>query len=132
MSSNLIFSILNRMPLSSQRQTDQHWPTFEGILQGLHSQGIYIHPEQLAEFLLAHGLPVHLRYVPAHLRARAMKVNENYRGDMVCLVEELEPPCWDFSWMHNTRMPYTQIDLSDRDCPIEELEQPFWDYSWLK
>ncbi len=108
------------MQLSSQRKTDECWPTFEDILQNLHGQGIYIHAEQLAEFLLAHGLPVHLRYVPPYLRHKALEVNENYRGDMVRLIEELEPPYWDFSWMDNIYQPPVQHDRSDRDRPVEE------------
>ncbi|HEY9875186.1 MAG TPA: hypothetical protein V6D12_17260 [Candidatus Obscuribacterales bacterium] len=83
---------------SVQPKLDEHWPTFEEMLQRLHRKGIYIHPDQLAEFLLAHGLPVHLRYVPAHLRQKAILVNENYQGDMACLVEEIDQPSWDFSW----------------------------------
>jgi cob(I)alamin adenosyltransferase len=118
--SNLLTFALNGMQLTSQLQTDERWPTFEGILQNLHSQGIYIHPEQLAEFLLAHGLPVHMRYVPPHLRHKAIEINENYRGDMVRVVEELEPPCWDFSWMDNMHEPVIQNDGSDRVPPVEE------------
>lgn len=64
------------------------WITFEQMLQGLHAAGIYVHPDQLAEFLLFHGLPVHLRYVPRHLQQKAILVNENYRGDMAQLVDE--------------------------------------------
>jgi hypothetical protein len=105
MPSNLLSTALNSMQLSSQLQTNERWPTFEEILQRLHKQGIYIHSEQLAEFLLVHGLPVHLRYVPAHLRTQSVQVNENYRGDMVRSIEELEPPCWDFSWMESIQMP---------------------------
>jgi hypothetical protein len=67
---------------------NQGWITFEHMLKRLHQEGLYIHPDQLAEFLLCHGLPVHLRYVPHHLRQRAMFVNEHYRGDMVELIEE--------------------------------------------
>ncbi|GAC1471439.1 MAG: hypothetical protein NVS2B14_17060 [Chamaesiphon sp.] len=70
--------------------------TFEEMLQQLHNAGIYLHPHQLAEFLLAHGLPVHLRYVPVHLRDKAMLVNENYQGDMASLIEETDEPYWDF------------------------------------
>ena len=132
MPSNLLSIALNSMQLSSQLQTDQRWPTFEEILQSLHRQGIYIHSEQLAEFLLAHGLPVHLRYVPAHLRLKAIEVNENYQGDMVRLIEELEPPCWDFSWMNNMQMPLIQHDPSNQFHRIEELDQPGWDFSWLQ
>jgi hypothetical protein len=116
------------MQLSSQPKTNEHWPTFEDILQRLHGQGIYIHPEQLAEFLLAHGLPVHLRYVPAHLRLKAIKVNESYQGDMVRVIEELEPPYWDLSWMKEIYSPPNPNNLNNQAYRIEELEQPSWDY----
>lgn len=109
----------------------QRWPTFEDILQRLHTAGIYIHSEQLAEFLLDHGLPVHLRYVPPHLRLKAIQVNENYQGDMACLIEELEPPCWDFSWMDNTQMPPIQNNPSTQERLIEQQEQPSWEFYWL-
>ena len=130
--SNLLSIVLNRMQLSSQPKTDEHWPTFEEILYNLHAQGIYIHSEQLAEFLLAHGLPVHLRYVPRHLHAKAIEVNRNYRGDMVRVVEELEPPSWDFSWMDNIQQPFIQSNPSDCVDWFEEMDQPSWDYSWVK
>ncbi len=129
--SDLLCIALGSGQLSSQLQIKEHWRTFEEILQCLHSQGIYIHSEQLAEFLLAHGLPVHLRYVPAHLQLKAIEVNKNYQGDMVRLVEELEPPCWDFSWMHNIQLPLSQNKQSNPVELIEEHEQPSWDYSWL-
>lgn len=119
------------MQSSSQLQTTQCWFTFEEILQRLHKQGIYIHSEQLAEFILGHGLPVHLRYVPAYLRSKAIEVNQNYQGDMVRLIEELEPPCWDFSWMDNIQMPLIENDQSNQIRLIEEREQPTWDSSWL-
>ena len=108
---------------------NEHWPTFEEILHNLHAQGIYIHPEQLAEFLLAHGLPVHLRYVPRHLRAKAIEVNRNYQGDMVRVIEELDPPAWDFSWMENIQKPLIQNSLLERVEWFEQHEQPSWDYS---
>lgn len=73
-------------------QTQPTWQTFEGILQRLHQEGVYIDAEQLAEFLLSHGLPVHLRYVPDRLKQRAIAINQNYQGDMAQLVEELEQP----------------------------------------
>ncbi|HEY9709904.1 MAG TPA: hypothetical protein V6D48_16990 [Oculatellaceae cyanobacterium] len=120
------------MQSSFQPQTvTQRWPTFEDILQRLHTAGIYIHSEQLAEFLLDHGLPVHLRYVPPHLQLKAIQVNENYQGDMACLIEELEPPCWDFSWMDNIQMPPIQNNQSTQEGLIEQQEQPSWEYSWL-
>lgn len=131
--SNHILSIaLNSMKSSSSHKTDEHWPTFEEILQRLHAQGIYIHNEQLAEFLLAHGLPVHLRYVPRHLFAKAIEVNRHYNGDMVRVVEEPEPPSWDFSWMENIQEPLTHNSLSERVEWWETTEQPTWDYSWMK
>ena len=129
---DLLSIALHCMQFLSQLKTDERWPTFEEILQNLHGQGIYIHPEQLAEFLLAHGLPVHLRYVPKHLRLKATKVNENYKGDMVRIIEELEPPCWDFSWMDNIQRPLIQNKQSNLDCLIEQQEQPYWDYSWMQ
>ncbi len=119
------------MQLSSQLQTTQRWQTFEEILQRLHKQGIYIHSEQLAEFMLRHGLPVHLRYVPTHLRSKAIQVNQNYQGDMVRQIEELEQPCWDFSWMDNIQMPLIQNDQSNQVRLLEEREQPAWDSSWV-
>jgi len=133
MSSNLLSIALNIIMQSSfqLQSVIQRWSTFEEILQRLHTAGIYIHSEQLAEFLLEHGLPVHLRYVPPHLRLKARQVNENYQGDMACLIEELEPPCWDFSWMDNIQMPPIQNNQSDQERLIEEQEQPSWDYSWL-
>lgn len=137
-SSNLLSVALNSMSLSSQLQSNRRWPTFEEILQGLHSQGIYLHYEQLAEFLLAHGLPVHLRYVPAHLRLKAVEVNKNYQGDMVRVIEEPEPPDWDYSWMDNIQAPFIQNNSCSQDNPchqvpqLNEKEQPAWDYSWLK
>lgn len=70
----------------------EHWHTFEEILQRLHQQGVYVHPEQLAEFLLAHGLPVNLRYVPAHLQQKAIRVNDHYQGDMARLENLAEEP----------------------------------------
>ena len=115
------------MPLPSNLQTNQRWPTFEQILQNLHRQGIYIHSEQLAEFLLAHGLPVHLRYVPAHLRSKAIEVNQNYQGDMVRVIEEMEQPDWDFSWMENIQRPFISPSLSHSMSWLEEMEQPDWD-----
>lgn len=131
MQSNLLSIALNNMQLSSQLHTNQRWQTFEEILQRLHKQGIYIHSEQLAEFLLRHGLPVHLRYVPAHLQSKAIQVNQNYQGDMVRQIEELEQPCWDFSWMDNIHMPVIQNDQSNQVRQIEEREQPAWDSSWV-
>lgn len=130
MSSDLLSTALKsiQLSLSSKSQSDVRWPTFEEILQCLHAQGIYIHSEQLAEFLLAHGLPVHPRYVPAHLQLKALEVNKNYQGDMVQVIEELEPPCWDFSWMENIELSSRQDDQTNPVDLIEAQEQPAWDY----
>jgi hypothetical protein len=70
----------------------EEWTSFEQMLQRLHHEGIYIHADQLAEFLLFHGLPVHPRYVPAHLRQKAEQINQNYQGDMAKLIEEQDSP----------------------------------------
>lgn len=61
------------------------WHTFEDILHRLHQEGCYLHPSQLAEFFVWHGLPVDLQYVPTSLRQRAMQINDNYLGDMARL-----------------------------------------------
>ena len=68
------------------------WHTFDEILQRLHAEGIYIHPEQLAEFYVVHGLPVDLCYVPRHLKAKAQQVNVNYRGDMARVEDVPQQP----------------------------------------
>lgn len=78
-----------------QQGLKDYWPTFEEILHRLHQEGLYIHPHQLAEFFLAHGLPVDLRYVPTHLRQKATFINDHYRGDMACLAEESDEPSFD-------------------------------------
>ncbi|NET55953.1 MAG: hypothetical protein F6K47_07220 [Symploca sp. SIO2E6] len=126
MPSNLLSVVLNDSKLSSQQQDDQ-WPTFEELLQRLHREGIYIHAEQLAESLLAQGLPVDLRYVPQHLRAKAIEVNQSYQGNMVRLIKEEQD--WDYSWMEQVQMPEVQAD--HQVLLIEEGEQPEWDGSWL-
>ncbi|MBD1999492.1 hypothetical protein H6G00_23245 [Leptolyngbya sp. FACHB-541] len=82
-------STLSCVPSSTQTQ-ESTWQTFEGILQRLHQEGIYIDAEQLAVFFLSHGLPVHLRYVPDRLKQRAIAINQNYQGDMAQLVDEVE------------------------------------------
>lgn len=61
------------------------WKTFSEILQGLHGDRIYLHPDQLAEFFVAHGLPVDLCYVPSHLKQKAQRINANYQGNMAQL-----------------------------------------------
>jgi hypothetical protein len=95
MPSNLCPSGAAHPSQTSEMQPEVRWHTFEEILDRLHAQGIYIHAEQLAEFLLLHGLPVHLRYVPSRLHQKAHQVNQYYQGDMARLVEEFEPPCWE-------------------------------------
>lgn len=65
------------------------------MLRRLHAEGVYLHPHQLAEFLLAHGLPVDLSHVPAHLREKAILVNTHYRGDMAALDEDSDEQPWD-------------------------------------
>jgi hypothetical protein len=76
---------------SNHSARSAHWHTFPEILRRLHQEHIYIHPDQLAEFMLFHGLPVDLRYVPKHLVQRAKLINDNYQGDMAkeTLVNEL-------------------------------------------
>lgn len=64
---------------------NDRWCTFVEILGRLHQEGILIHSEQLAEFMLFHGLPVDLKYVPARLQQRAKQVNQYYQGDMAQL-----------------------------------------------
>lgn len=73
-----------------------HWHTFEDVLSRLHQEGIFVHPDQLAEFFVQHGLPVDLRYVPAHLQHKATRINDNYEGDMVRLEEFEEPPWYSY------------------------------------
>lgn len=68
------------------------WPTFADILRRLHQERIYLHPHQLAEFMVRHGLPVDLCYVPAHLQQKAKQINENYQGDMAREAVGEEPP----------------------------------------
>lgn len=64
------------------------------MLQRLHQEGIYLQAAQLAEFLLSHGLPVDLEYVPPHLQAKARLINQNYQGDMACFEENLAALDW--------------------------------------
>ncbi|MBD0344215.1 MAG: hypothetical protein ICV63_05170 [Coleofasciculus sp. Co-bin14] len=122
---DLIATTLARMQFSSRSQADERWPTFEEILQRLHAEGIYIHSEQLAEFLLAHGLPVHLRYVPEHLRLKAVAINENYQGDMVRVIEELEPASGDFSWIETRQKPPAPKNQNKQANRLEESQPPF-------
>jgi glutamate-1-semialdehyde aminotransferase len=65
--------------------SEERWPGFQDVLRNLHREGVYIHPEQLAEFFVMHGLPVDLCYVPDHLQERAKRINDNYQGDMARL-----------------------------------------------
>lgn len=74
--------------------TEPHWSTFGEILYNLHSEGIYIHADQLAEFMIIHGLPVDLQYVPKHLQEKALTLNANYQGDMTRLNEQPD----DYQW----------------------------------
>jgi len=67
------------------------WHTFTEILSRLHSEGIYIHSDHLAEFFLRHQLPVSLYHVPEHLKPLAERVNANYQGDMARLEDIYEP-----------------------------------------
>ncbi len=69
------------------------WHTFSELILRLHREGIYIHPHQLAEFLLGHGLPVDPCYVPPRLKHKATTVNALYEGDMARL-EEMKDPFW--------------------------------------
>jgi hypothetical protein len=82
------------IPLSASKDQQQRtdWHSFEDILQRLHQEGIYIRADQLAEFFVAHGLPVDLLYVPLHLKSKAARINTNYQGDMARLEEKHEQP----------------------------------------
>ncbi|MDX2211793.1 MAG: hypothetical protein SFY66_00765 [Oculatellaceae cyanobacterium bins.114] len=80
-------SVAHKLPTQNEG-----WVSFEQMLQRLHKDGIYVHADQLAEFLLLHGLPVHLRYVPARLHEKATQINQNYQGDMAQLIEEWDSP----------------------------------------
>lgn len=77
----------------SLQDDSAHWRTFAELLTRLHSEGIYLHPDQLAEFLLWHGLPVDLCYVPDRLRQKAENINAHYQGDMARL-EDIKEPFW--------------------------------------
>ena len=78
----------------SHRSTSaEPWHSFDDILRRLHQERIYIHPHQLAEFFLRHGLPVDLCYVPTHLKQRAETINANYQGSMARL-EDCERSSW--------------------------------------
>jgi hypothetical protein len=83
---------MNHPPSNASKDPDR-WPTFAELLARLHQEGILIHPDQLAEFLLRHGLPVDLCYVPDRLRSKAEEINAGYQGDMARL-EDLNDPFW--------------------------------------
>lgn len=97
---NNISSNTSSVTSSPQPQTNQRWPTFLEMLQRLHQEGIYIHPEHLAEFLLFHGLPVNLCYVPKHLKSKAAFINKNYQGDMADIIEEPDDVASQFPWLN--------------------------------
>ena len=69
---------------------NEPWSSFEEILERLHRDGVYLHAEQLATFLLMHGLPVDLCYVSDRLRPKAELINRHYQGNMARL-EDLPP-----------------------------------------
>ncbi|WP_421658579.1 hypothetical protein [Leptothermofonsia sp. ETS-13] len=83
--SNNSFSNSSTIKQSQHCAQSARWHTFPEILQRLHQERIFIHPDQLAEFMLYHGLPVDLCYVPKHLKQRAKLINNNYQGDMARL-----------------------------------------------
>lgn len=80
---------------SSRQAPEEQWPTFKQMLHRLHRDGIYLHPDQLAEFLLAHGLPVDMYYVPQHLQEKAATINRHYQGDWARLSDAVEEQPWD-------------------------------------
>ncbi|MBD1861108.1 MULTISPECIES: hypothetical protein [Trichocoleus] len=80
---------------TSHSSSQQHWHSFSHMLKRLHAEGVYLHPQQLAEFLVVHGLPVDLRYVPERLQQKAMSINAHYNGDMAALAEDSEEQPWD-------------------------------------
>ena len=75
-------------------KSEGHWPTFAEILYRLHKEGFYIRVDQLAEFMLRHGLPVDLEYVPPHLQEKARALNANYQGDSAQLSEQPDDYLW--------------------------------------
>lgn len=76
--------------------SSESWQTFDEILVQLHREGVYLHPDQLAEFLILHGLPVDLRYVPERLHHKAAQINDNYQGDMARLETVVQPPWYSY------------------------------------
>jgi hypothetical protein len=81
----------SHLPSANCPSEPQPWRTFAEMLLQLHQEKIYIHPNQLAEFLLQHGLPVDLCYVPTHLRQKAQMINDRYQGDMARLEASNQP-----------------------------------------
>lgn len=79
---------------SKNSKPESHWPTFTEILYNLHQEKLYIRAEQLAEFMLMHGLPVDLKYVPPHLQEKAKQLNANYQGNMARLREQPDEYFW--------------------------------------
>ena len=79
---------------SKNSKPESSWPTFAEILYHLHQERLYICAEQLAEFMLLHGLPVDLQYVPPHLQEKAKQLNANYQGNMAQLTEQPDEYFW--------------------------------------
>jgi hypothetical protein len=83
-------------PSSDEFPERSPWHTFEDILHRLHQEGIWLHPDQLAEFFVMHGLPVDVRYVPERLQEKATSINENYLGDMAQIEPIAEDPWYSY------------------------------------
>ncbi len=62
-------------------KSNLHMSTLSEILYRLHLEGIYIRLDQLVEFMLLHGLPVDLEFVPERLQEKAKAMNTNYQGE---------------------------------------------------
>jgi hypothetical protein len=86
-------ALVMNQPNSGDPDDPKRWPTFAELVIRLHQEGILIHPDQLAEFLLRHGLPVDLCYVPDRLKPKAKIINSQYQGDMARL-EDMNDPYW--------------------------------------
>lgn len=80
-----------KLELTQTSSNATSWHTFPQILQRLHREQIFIHPEQLAEFMVMHGLPVDLQYVPQHLKQKAHQINTHYQGDLAQLADSPQP-----------------------------------------
>ncbi len=79
-------------------KSNSHWSTLGEILYRLHQEGIYIRVDQLVEFMLLHGLPVDLQYVPKRLQEKAKAMNANYQGDLAQVSQQPD----DYEWyVHN-------------------------------